>query len=69
LALSEVQFRRELTLVAVVKPRCQALRGREQVDVRRDEPGVDEIVGLLRLRVLEPWFLESGVRNLSISRT
>jgi len=46
--------------VAVVEPGGEALRGGEEVDIARDEAGVDEVVRPLDLGILEARLLEAG---------
>jgi len=55
-ALLCLQFEilRRRLFVAVVEPRRQPLRRREQINVARDETGIGVIVRLLNLRVPDP---------------
>jgi hypothetical protein len=43
-----------------VEPAGETFGRREEIHVARDEPGIDEVVRLLNVRIVEPGLFEAG---------
>src|SRR5450759_692792 len=59
----------ERFLVAVVEPGAQTHRSRRQIHVLRDEAGVDEVIGVVHIRIAEAGDPEPGLYDPEIQKS